>query len=59
MYHIAVQQAITKSSVVSAAAKESAFKHYVEAVDGKSNTEAREIAADILGEKVFWDWDST
>lgn len=39
------------------AAKESALKHYLEAVDGKSNTEARDIAADILGERIRWDWD--
>lgn len=40
-----------------ATAKESATKHYLEAVDGKSNTEARDIAADILGERIRWDWD--
>ena len=53
-----MEHAITNSSEVSAAAKGSALKHYLEAVDGKSNTEARDIAADILGERIRWDWDS-
>jgi hypothetical protein len=26
-------------------------------VSGKSNSVARAVAADILGEEVFWDWD--
>lgn len=57
-FNQAVEQAIAKSSQISAAAKESALKHYLEAVNGKSNTEARDIAADILGERIRWDWDS-
>jgi hypothetical protein len=51
---IAVKKAITKSSIQD---KESAIESYIAAVSGKSNTEAREIASDILGENVFWDWD--
>jgi isocitrate lyase len=55
---LAVEKAIEKSSAVSATAKESAVKHYLEAAEGKSNSEARDIAADILGERIRWDWDS-
>ncbi|EKM61426.1 uncharacterized protein PHACADRAFT_204595 [Phanerochaete carnosa HHB-10118-sp] len=57
-YNQAVEHAIANSSKISAAAKDSALKHYLEAVGGKSNTEARDIAADILGERIRWDWDS-
>ncbi|KAF7797177.1 hypothetical protein EIP86_008369 [Pleurotus ostreatoroseus] len=53
-FNEAIQQAIQKSSI---ADKESAYKHYLAAVDGKSNSDARDIAADILGERIFWDWD--
>lgn len=49
--------AINNSSTISAAAKESAYKHYLEAVNGKSNTEARDIAADIIGANIQWNWD--
>ena len=45
----AVHQAIQKSSIAS---KESAYEHYLAAVEGKSNADARDIAADILGERV-------
>jgi len=34
-----------------------AYQHYISASSGKSNSEAREIAKDIIGESVFWDWD--
>lgn len=37
--------------------KSAAYEHYLSAVAGKSNTEARVIAKDIVGESVFWDWD--
>ncbi|KAJ3521989.1 hypothetical protein NM688_g8940 [Phlebia brevispora] len=53
-FNEAVKQAIDKSSIAS---KESAYEHYLAAVDGKSNSDARDIAADILGERIFWDWD--
>ena len=33
------------------------MKAYREAVDGKSNADARDVAKDILGENIFWDWD--
>ena len=56
---IAVGTAIEGSSALAAGAKASALKHYLEAVDGKSNTEARDIAADVLGERIRWDWEST
>ncbi|KAF7436369.1 hypothetical protein PC9H_003202 [Pleurotus ostreatus] len=36
---------------------DAAYQAYIEAVAGKSNSEAREIAKDILGESVYWDWD--
>jgi isocitrate lyase len=54
-----VKIAIDKSSALAPGAKASAFKHYLEASDSKSNTEARDIAADILGERIRWDWDCT
>lgn len=57
-FNTAVEHAIANSSKISAAAKESAYKHYLEAVDGKSNTEARDIAADIIGASIRWDWDA-
>ncbi len=37
--------------------KEAAFNEYLAAVENKSNTQAREIAKDILGKDVFWNWD--
>jgi len=37
--------------------KMSALKHYWEASSGKSNTEAWDIAADIISSQVDWDWD--
>ncbi|KAJ7044949.1 isocitrate lyase [Mycena alexandri] len=53
-FNQAVEAAIAKSSVEN---KDAAYKSYLAAVEGKSNSEAREIATDILGEPVFWDWD--
>jgi isocitrate lyase len=34
------------------------LEHYREAASGKSNTEARNIAASIVGSEIDWDWDS-
>lgn len=54
-FNHAVEKAIEgKDSIKDKAA---AFKAYLAAVDGKSNTEARDIAADIVGGPVFWDCD--
>ena len=39
--------------------KAGALKAYREAADGKSNADARDIAKDILGETIYWDWDRT
>jgi hypothetical protein len=39
--------------------KSSVYEAYLSAVDGKSNNQAREIAADMIGEPVFWDCDRT
>ncbi|KAG5643132.1 hypothetical protein DXG03_001522 [Asterophora parasitica] len=50
----AVEKALEKSSIEN---KEEAYKSYLDAVTGKSNNEARAVAADILGEPVFWDSD--
>ncbi|KAH7107162.1 isocitrate lyase and phosphorylmutase [Auriculariales sp. MPI-PUGE-AT-0066] len=50
----AVQNAIASSSL---SGKDGAVKKYLEAVDRKSNYDARQIATDILGKPVFWDWD--
>lgn len=37
--------------------KAGTYQTYLSAVSGKSNSTARSIAADILGEQVYWDWD--
>lgn len=37
--------------------KDAAFQEYLAAVENKSNTQAREIAKDMLGKEVFWNWD--
>jgi isocitrate lyase len=39
--------------------KADVYEIYLNAVDGKSNNQAREIAADMIGEPVFWDCDRT
>ncbi|CAA7268104.1 unnamed protein product [Cyclocybe aegerita] len=54
-FNQAVEKAIASSSILD---KESALKTYLSAVDSKPNSVAREIATDILGEPVFWDWDA-
>ena len=56
IFCIAVEKAIDVSSIGD---KSAAYRHYLSTASGKSNTEAREIAKDILGESVFWDWDRT
>jgi len=33
------------------------LKTFLTATSGKSNSVARAVSADILGEEVFWDWD--
>ncbi len=53
-----MEKAIEHSSSLAPGAKASALKHYLEAADGVSNSEARDIAADVLGERIRWDWDS-
>ncbi|KAJ6465061.1 isocitrate lyase [Mycena vitilis] len=53
-FNQAVEAAIAKSSIED---KDAAYKSYLVAVEGKSNPEARDIATDILGKPVFWDWD--
>ncbi|KAF9469735.1 isocitrate lyase [Collybia nuda] len=53
-FNQAVEQAIGKSTIGD---KDAAFKSYLSAVDGKSNNEARAVAADILGKHVVWDCD--
>ena len=50
----AFAKALEKSGV---ADKAGALKAYNEAADGKSIADARDIAKDILGENIFWDWD--
>ncbi|TFY79254.1 hypothetical protein EWM64_g4758 [Hericium alpestre] len=52
----AVEQAINVSAIPEPQ-KASAFQAYKEAVAGKSNGDARDIAQDILGERLEWDWD--
>lgn len=55
MTYAAVEKAINASSSIKD--KEAAYKQYLTAADGKSNTHAREVAKDILGQEVFWNWD--
>ncbi|TFY71178.1 hypothetical protein EVG20_g1839 [Dentipellis fragilis] len=52
----AVEQAIERSSIPSAQ-KGAAFEEFKKAAAGKSNSDARDIADDILGERVEWDWE--
>lgn len=54
---IAVEKAIHAASSIKD--KDSHYKQYLAAVDGKSNTYAREVAKDIVGEEVYWNWDRT
>ena len=53
-FFVAVRRAIDASNI---SEKTAAYEGYLEAVSGKSNSEARIVAQDILGEPVFWDWD--
>lgn len=53
----AVERAIKTSNAVAPSRKDSEIQQYRTAVRGKSNQDAREIAAGILGEQVDWDWD--
>ena len=50
----AVEAAIANSKIKD---KAGTYQTYLSAVLGKSNSAARSIAADILGEQVYWDWD--
>lgn len=52
----AVELAIERSSIHD---KDAAIHGYKAAVEGKSNADARDIAKDILGEPVFFNWDCT
>ena len=49
-----MKQAVDASSISD---KTAAYEGYLKAVSGKSNSEARTVAQDILGKPVFWDWD--
>ncbi|KAI0783403.1 isocitrate lyase and phosphorylmutase [Abortiporus biennis] len=53
-FNEAVKKAIDSSAIHD---KEKAYKEYLSAVEGKSNSDAREIAKDILGEPVYWSWE--
>ena len=55
LFNEAVLDAITSGAHVNK--KELAAK-FLEAVKGKSNTEARAIARGIIGAEIAWDWDS-
>ncbi|KAF8640732.1 hypothetical protein AX17_000383 [Amanita inopinata Kibby_2008] len=54
-FNEAVEKAINRK--VSIKDKKGVFETYTAAVAGKSNNDAREVAADILGEPAYWDWD--
>ncbi|KAG6333695.1 hypothetical protein ID866_5392 [Astraeus odoratus] len=51
----AVRQAIFDTPTISA--PDSTFERYKSLVAGKSNTEARRVAREVLGRDVWWDWD--
>jgi hypothetical protein len=53
----AVEKAIGSSARIAEGDKKSAYESYLTSAAGKSNTGARAIAQDIVGEPVFWDWD--
>ncbi|KAH8099737.1 isocitrate lyase [Cristinia sonorae] len=53
-FNQAVKQAIDKSDIGD---KATAYKEYLAAVEGKSNSDARDAARDIIGQPVFWNWD--
>ncbi|KXN88898.1 Mitochondrial 2-methylisocitrate lyase [Leucoagaricus sp. SymC.cos] len=55
-FNQAVEKALQNKNI-SDKSKSEVFKAYLVAVDGKSNNEARAIAADMVGEAVFWDPD--
>ena len=50
----AVSRAIEESSISD---KTAALQRFTTLSEGKSNTQAREIANDILGAEVAWNWD--
>jgi isocitrate lyase len=54
-FNEAVEAAIENSNIQD---KAGAYQTYLAAVSGKSNSAARSIAADILREEVYWDWDA-
>jgi len=56
LFNDAVLDAIAASPVH--ANKKEISAQFLEAVKGKSNTEARAIARGILGSDIHWDWDS-
>ena len=54
-----VEEAIQESGNVPSHQKTVALERYREAAVGKSNSETWNIAADILGSQLDWDWDRT
>ena len=53
-FNEAVKAAVDKSDLTD---KETAYGEYLKAVEGKSNSDARDIAKDILGHSVSWSWE--
>ncbi|KLO15061.1 isocitrate lyase and phosphorylmutase [Schizopora paradoxa] len=53
-FNEAVEKSIKASDIGN---KDAAYQEYLAAVENKSNTQAREIAKDMLGKEVFWNWD--
>jgi isocitrate lyase len=56
---LAVEKTVRESNVIPLQQKASALERYREAASGKSNAEARDIAKDLIGSQVDWDWDCT
>ncbi|KII94004.1 hypothetical protein PLICRDRAFT_49993 [Plicaturopsis crispa FD-325 SS-3] len=53
-FNEAVHKAIQLSSIGD---KDAAYQEYLAAASGKSNSDARDIARDILDQEIVWNWD--
>ncbi|EIW87124.1 isocitrate lyase and phosphorylmutase [Coniophora puteana RWD-64-598 SS2] len=53
----AVRTALAKCSSLSETGKDVAYARFLQETEGRSNTDAREVAKDIVGSDVWWNWD--
>jgi len=54
---LAIEKSINASTNIPSSQKAAALQRYRDASADKSNAECQDIAADVLGERVDWDWD--